>query len=135
MKEIDTSLIKISTSRLVRILLINIGWICVTLGVIGIFLPVMPTTVFLLIAAVCFARSSEKFYIWLLTNKYLGRFVLDYMEKRGMTLKSKFLALTTLTLVLGFTIIFAIDPMWLKVMLTSLYIGLIYYILSLNTLK
>ncbi len=135
MKEVDKSFIKISSSRSLRIALIIIGWVCVALGVIGIFLPVMPTTVFLLIAAACFARSSEKFYIWLLTNKYLGKFVLDYREKRGMTLKSKLIAVTALIVVLGYTIIFAVNLIWLKILLTLVLIGVASYILSLKTVK
>jgi uncharacterized membrane protein YbaN (DUF454 family) len=132
MKEIDKSQINVSSNRVWRVSLILIGWLCVALGVIGIFLPVMPTTVFLLIAAACFARSSEKFYVWLLTNKYLGKFVLNFREKRGMTIKSKIIALTTLTLVLGYTIIFAIDLTWLQVLLTLLYLSISAYILSLK---
>jgi uncharacterized membrane protein YbaN (DUF454 family) len=135
MSKVDKSYINISDSRTVRISLIAIGWICVSLGVIGIFLPVMPTTVFLLIAAACFAKSSEKFYVWLISNKYLGKFVLDYREKRGMTKKSKILAISSLTIVLGSTIIFFVDPAWLKVMLTVILIGVASYILSLKTVS
>lgn len=133
MKEIDKSLINISSSKPIRISLIIIGWLCVSLGVIGIFLPVMPTTIFLLIAAACFAKSSEKFYVWLLSNKYLGKFVLDYREKRGMSAKSKIIALTSLTLVLGYSIFFAVDSLWLQILLSTIFISVSSYILSLKT--
>lgn len=135
MEEIDKSQINVTSNKALRIFLISVGWISVVLGIIGIFLPVMPTTVFLLIAAACFARSSEKFYIWLLTNKHLGKFVLNYREKRGMTLKSKIIAITTLTIVLGYTIFFAVEPIWLKTILALIFIGVSSYILSLNTVE
>jgi uncharacterized membrane protein YbaN (DUF454 family) len=135
MDNIDKSQINLTSNKALRVILIAIGWISVALGVIGIFLPVMPTTVFLLIAAACFAKSSEKFYVWLLTNKYLGKFVLNYREKRGMTIKSKVIALTTLTIVLGYSIFFAVDPVWLKALLAIIFLGVSTYIISLKTVE
>ena len=72
-----------------RKILIAIGTVCVALGVIGITLPIFPTTPFLLVAAVCYMKSSKKFYNWLINHKILGKYVNDYMEKKGLTLKTK----------------------------------------------
>ena len=69
-----------SRHRSVRYLLLAIGWLSVALGVIGIFLPVLPTTPFLLLAAACFVRSSRRFYIWLVTHPHLGPWIRDYLE-------------------------------------------------------
>lgn len=65
-----------------RILLIIGGWIAVFLGTIGILLPVLPTTPFLLVAAWCFARSSERFHNWLLGNRLFGPIIRDWQENR-----------------------------------------------------
>ncbi|MBN1302103.1 MAG: YbaN family protein [Melioribacteraceae bacterium] len=132
---IDKSQIKITTSSSLKATLIFIGWVNVVLGIIGAFLPLMPTTVFLLIAAACFARSSEKFYVWLLTNKYLGKFILNYREKRGMTVKSKIYAVTMMLLVLGYSGVFVAEDLWLKIVLLLIGLSVSTYILSLKTVK
>lgn len=74
---------------LIRCALLTIGWLCVVLGVIGIFLPVLPTTPFLLLAAACFVRSSRRFYLWLVLHPRLGPWVRDYLEGQGIPLKAK----------------------------------------------
>ncbi|ERI53909.1 DUF454 domain-containing protein [Pseudomonas sp. AOB-7] len=82
-----------SRHRGVRYLLLALGWLCVALGVIGIFLPVLPTTPFLLLAAACFVRSSRRFYIWLVTHPHLGPWIRDYLDGQGIPLKGKVYAL------------------------------------------
>lgn len=82
-----------SRHRSVRYLLLSIGWLSVALGVIGIFLPVLPTTPFLLLAAACFVRSSRRFYLWLVTHRHLGPWIRDYLEGQGIPLKGKIYAL------------------------------------------
>ena len=72
---------------LLEYLLLFLGWLCVSLGVIGIFLPIMPTTPFLLVAAWCFARSSERFYQWLLNHKRLGPIVSAWQSGAGLPRK------------------------------------------------
>ncbi|MEK9767049.1 MAG: YbaN family protein, partial [Thalassolituus sp.] len=59
----------------VRILVLLVGWLSVALGFIGIFLPVLPTTPFLLLAAACFVRTSPKFYQWLIDHPRLGKYL------------------------------------------------------------
>jgi uncharacterized membrane protein YbaN (DUF454 family) len=127
--------LKISKSRMLRALLIAAGWLNVVLGVIGIFLPVMPTTVFFLIAAACFAKSSEKFYWWLLNNKQFGKLIKDFREKRGMSLKSKITAVTVLLVVIGYSAIFAVDSLIISVLLAMIGISVSIYLISLNTIR
>ncbi|GLZ89180.1 inner membrane protein [Metapseudomonas resinovorans] len=76
-----------------RMILLIIGWLSVVLGVIGIFLPVLPTTPFLLLAAACFVRSSRRFYLWLVEHPKLGPWIRDYLEGQGIPLKGKVYAL------------------------------------------
>ena len=76
-----------------RMVLLIIGWLSVALGVIGIFVPVLPTTPFLLLAAACFVRSSRRFYLWLVEHPKLGPWIRDYLEGQGIPLKGKVYAL------------------------------------------
>ena len=76
-----------------RILLICAGWISVVLAIFGIFLPLLPTTPFLLLAAVCFGKSSPRFYHWLVTNRWFGDYLSRYRAGQGMQMKHKVVAL------------------------------------------
>lgn len=68
-----------------RYFLIGLGWVSVILGVIGIFLPILPTTPFILLAAWAFAQSSQRFYHWLVTHRQLGPIVRDWQSERGIS--------------------------------------------------
>ncbi len=82
-----------SRHRSVRYALLAVGWLCVVLGVIGIFVPVLPTTPFLLLAAACFVRSSKRFYLWLVGHPRLGPWIRDYLDGNGIPLKGKVYAI------------------------------------------
>jgi uncharacterized membrane protein YbaN (DUF454 family) len=81
---------------IVRFVLIAAGIVCVGFGIAGIFVPLLPTTPFLLLAAACFIRSSERFYHWLTTNRWVGGHIRDYMEHRATTLSTKVASITML---------------------------------------
>jgi uncharacterized protein len=86
---------KVKNSTL-RVLLLITGSIFLGLGIAGLLLPVLPGSVFLVLAAVCFIRSSEKMYYGLINHKFLGKFVKDYSEKGVISLKLKLIAIFTL---------------------------------------
>ena len=74
------------SNKFFRFLLIIAGTIFLVFGIIGIFLPILPTTPFLLLAAACYARSSKRFYNWLMNNKWFGNYIKNYNEGRGVPL-------------------------------------------------
>ena len=116
-----------------RYVLLVIGWLRVTLGIIGIFLPVLPTTPFLLLAAACFVRSSRRFYDWLVTHPRLGPWFRDYLEGNGIPLKGKVYAIATMWLSIGISC-WLVPMFWARIgMLTSATLVSVY-ILRMKTL-
>ncbi len=120
---------------LLKLLLIVSGWLSVGMGFIGIFIPMLPTTPFLLLAATCFAKSSPRFHNWLLTNKLFGRYIQDYKERRGMRLFSKILSISTLNLTIAFSVIFATEILLLRILLILIAIAVTIHLLKIKTLK
>ncbi len=84
---------KINENRSIRLLWIFLGSISVGMGVIGIFVPGWPTTIFLIIASYFYIRSSAKLYNWLLNNKILGIYLKNYYSGKGMPLKAKIISI------------------------------------------
>lgn len=105
------------------------------LGTLGIFLPLLPTTPFLLLAAVCYARSSEAFYNWLLNNKWFGQYIKNWREGKGIPIKTKILSISLLVLTIGYSVIFVVPIFIGRFFLILIAVGVSVHILSLPTLK
>lgn len=116
-----------------KIFLIIIGTISLVLGVIGIFLPLLPTTPFLLLSLGLYMRSSKKLYNFILTNKYLAPYVKDYVSGNGIPLKAKKRAICLIWITIGFSIIFVIDEMPLRLMLITIASAVSTYIWTRKT--
>jgi uncharacterized membrane protein YbaN (DUF454 family) len=117
-----------------RAILIAIGTSSLALGIAGIFLPILPTTPFLLLAAACYARSSRRFYNWLISNRFFGEYIRNYLERRGIPPRVKVLSIALLWITIGCSAAFAVDALWLRILLTVIAIGVTAHILSLRTL-
>jgi len=98
--------VQLHRSRFVRGLLIVAGTVSVGLGIAGIFLPLLPTTGFMLIAAACYARASERFYRWLLGNRLCGPAIREWREHRSVPRRAKRTALTMIVVTFAVTITF-----------------------------
>jgi uncharacterized protein len=119
----------------IRTILLVSGFIFLILGVIGAILPILPTTPFIILAAACFARSSQKFYDLLYNNKFFGKVLRDYRDKKGLVLKYKIYILTMLWLTLSSTAIFFTDSIIVRMILFSIAIGVTIHISRYKTLK
>jgi uncharacterized membrane protein YbaN (DUF454 family) len=106
-------------SAFVRGLLIAAGSACVVLGVIGIFLPLLPTTPFMLLAAACFARSSRRFHDWLLANRTFGPLIHEWEKHRSIPRRTKLTAIGLMSLTLAVSIVFFVEPRWLQALLAA----------------
>ena len=115
-----------------RILLISIGTFFIGIGIAGIFIPILPTTPFLLIAAALYARSSQKFYNWLINNKIFGRYIKNYREGKGIPLKLKIFTTALLWITIGCSAFFAVDILWVRIILGIIAVGVTIHIIRIK---
>jgi uncharacterized membrane protein YbaN (DUF454 family) len=120
-------------NRIAKVLLIVSGTFFVALGVLGIFVPVLPTTPFLLVAAFCYARSSERFLHWLLTNRWFGAYIKNYREGRGISLREKLLTIVALWLSVSFSALYVVESWWGKLLLVAVAVGVTVHLLRIKT--
>lgn len=115
-------------------LLVLIGTICLASAILGIFLPVLPTTPFLLLAAVCYAHGSKRFYDWLMANRWLGPYIRNYREGKGVPLIQKVLVILLLWLTIGFSV-WTVSLWWVQLVLIAIAGGVTIHLLTIKTLK
>ena len=111
---------------------ICVGLLALGLGIIGAFLPVMPTVPFLLVALFCFERSSKKYHEMILNNKYFGKVLRDYYEGRGLTTSVKIKAVLFLSCGMGFSV-YRVHNLHLRIMLVLIWAGVALHIILLKT--
>jgi uncharacterized membrane protein YbaN (DUF454 family) len=126
---------RLARKRLVRWAYCGAGFLLVGLGVVGIILPLVPTTIFLLGAAACFGKASPGAYRWLTTNRVFGRYLNNYREHRGATLPAKIGSIAALWAGLAISAYF-IGPMVIAdVALALVGVGVTWHLLSLKTIR
>ena len=101
----------------VRLAFAALGTLFLLLGIIGIFMPILPTTPFLLLATGCYARSSHRFYNWMMNHPALGPLIVEWRIYRSIPWRVKLVAVTTMTLTFGSSIIFFVRDGWLQLLL------------------
>jgi uncharacterized protein len=127
------SKIKITRNRLLRWILIATGTFLVGIGILGIFLPLLPTTIFFILAAACYARSSEKFYIWLMHNRFFGKYIRDYKTGRGMTVISKAVTISLLWATILFSAFYTVENFYIRLLLILIAVGVTLHLLWIKT--
>ena len=116
----------------VRGLFIAIGWLCVASGAIGVVLPGWPTTIWIILATYFFARSSPRFYNWVMNHRVFGPLIRDWRDGKGMTARAKTVAVTTIVLTISISIA-VIPVVWVKALLLAIMLILCTYLLRLPT--
>jgi uncharacterized protein len=106
-------------------LLFNVaGTLALALGIVGIFLPLLPTTPFVLLAAACYARGSRRFHDRLLANRTFGPMVHEWERHRSLPYRTKLSAIVLMSVTMSISIVFFVRPTWLKLTLAVLGVAL-----------
>ncbi|MFC1953612.1 YbaN family protein [Chloroflexota bacterium] len=122
-------------AKIKRTLLLIAGTLFTATGIIGIIVPVLPTTPFLLLAAACYIRSSQKFYNWLINNRILGTYINNYVQGKGMPLKVKLLTLSLLWITVSLSSVLFVQSVLIRVFLILAAAGVSIHIIRIKTLR
>ena len=127
--------IKSEQSGFYRFLYLVSGILLVIIGVIGIFLPVLPTTIFLILASACFVKGSPKANEWLRNHKILGAYLKNYQDKTGLTVKAKVFNISFLWLMILTSAYVFTEEFFIRLLLIAIAIGVTVHLLMVKTKK
>ena len=117
-----------------KALLVAAGSLCIVLAVLGVFLPLLPTTPFLLLASACYVRSSERLHGWLMGNRLLGGYLRNFKEHRGVPLRARVVTVALLWLPLLYSV-YRLDILWLELALVLMGLAWSVLIFRMKTVK
>ena len=111
-------------SPVVRAVLLVCGGLALVAGVVGIFLPLLPATPFFILAAACFARAYRPFHEWMLAHRLFGPMLHEWHHHRSIPYRTKLVAIITMLVSFGSSILLVVKPLWLKMLLGVIALGL-----------
>lgn len=111
------------------------GTVFLILGGVGVFLPILPTTPFLLLSAACYYKSSKRMHYWMLNNRWFGSYLRNYAEGKGISLKAKLFTISLLWMLIIYAVFFAVNNIIIQLALLSIAIGVTIHLIKLPTLK
>lgn len=120
-------------SRSARWLLIAAGTVLAGLGMLGVVLPLLPGMPFLLLAAACFARASDRLYNALLNNRLVGPSIVQWRRSRSMPLRAKVSAIGLVVVAFGVTVVWALENVWARGGMVALAVGIVAFIARVPT--
>lgn len=118
-----------------RYILAFLGTVSLALGVLGIFLPVLPTTPFLLLSATLYLRSSDRLYKWLMSHKHLGQYIKNFREHKAIPLRVKVVSVSLVWITLFYCAVFVASIWWMRIMFIAIAVGVSAHILHYKTLR
>jgi len=120
---------------MMKLMLVVLGFISLILAVIGVFIPILPTTPFLLLSAACFLRGSDRAYQWLMNHRLFGEYIRNFRDHKAIPLRTKIISVSLLWITILFSIFFVAEALYLRVMLAIIAIAVTAHILHFNTLS
>jgi len=127
--------IKVEKSRIVRYAYLVSGFLLVAIGIIGIFLPLLPTTIFLILASACFVKSSPKANEWLRSNKILSPYLKNYQDKTGLSAKTKIFTISFLWISISLSAFYLTNEFYIKIILLAIAVGVSIHLIMVKTKK
>jgi len=118
-----------------RYILAFLGTLSLLLGIVGIFLPVLPTTPFLLLSATLYLHSSIRLYEWLMSHKHLGPYIKNFREHNAIPLRVKIVSVSLVWITFMYCTVFVAEAWWMRVMFIAIAIGVSAHILHFKTLR
>ncbi|MBR5851248.1 MAG: YbaN family protein [Bacteroidaceae bacterium] len=112
-----------------------LGSVSLALGIMGVFLPVLPTTPFLLLSAALYMRSSQRLYDWLMSHKHLGAYIRNFREHKALPMRVKVVSVTMVWATLLYCAVFVAQEWWMSLLFIAIALGVTIHILSYRTLK
>jgi len=130
----DSGTLTEQRSALYRYGFLSLGFILVGIGILGIFLPLLPTTIFLILASACFVKSSPRAHQWLKNHKWLGGYLKNYQEKSGLSIKSKVFTITLLWASILFSAFVFTEEFYIRLLLLLIAVGVTIHLIAIKTL-
>lgn len=127
-----TNIKKVKRKKFINRLIFLGGTFTLFLGIIGIVIPILPTTPFLLLTAAAYAKSSNRFYNWLLNNRILGMYIKNYKEGKGMPVKLKIFTISILWITISISLVFLAHIVWLQILLIGIAIVVSIHIIRIK---
>ena len=121
--------------KTMKFLFAFLGSLSLALGIMGVFLPVLPTTPLLLLAAALYMRSSQRLYGWLMSHKHLGAYIRNFREYKALPLRVKIVSVSMVWATLLYCAIYVAKEWWMSAMFIAIALGVTIHILSYKTLK
>ena len=129
----ETILEKKDTGTIKRYIYLIVGSLALAAGILGVFLPILPTTPFVLLAAWCFLRSSEKLYEWVINNETFGPTVLNFQQGKGITQKTRIRAIVMMWVTISVSAYFFVSNLYVIALMYLIAISVSLYLFRLPT--
>jgi len=123
------------SEKVKHLLFIILGTLFLGIGCIGLILPILPTTPFLILAATCYVRGSDRIYRWMMQNRLFGEFIKNYLEGKGIKPRQKVVTLVFLWVMIIFTTVYMIENMIIRLFLLIIALTVSVHILKLPTVQ
>lgn len=118
-----------------KVIYVLTGSVFLFLGVLGIFLPLLPTTPFLLLSAALYMRGSDRLYDWLLSRRIIGEYIRNFRETKAIPLKAKIVSVSMIWVTMFYCILLVINNVWLRLLLIGIALAVTVYIFNYRTLR
>ncbi len=126
--------VRLVKNEVLRLILIGVGWVSIVCALLGLFLPLVPSVPFLLLAVFCFSRSSEKFHHWLVEHRHFGPLLKDYLVHGGMSVRAKAAAICTVWISFPVSAFLLVQSSWAQVLLLVIAAGVTVCLVLIPTL-